>query len=211
MNSLTHITGLCAEFASWASNTRASVSVEVVLGAILIITTTVGALDLYRVVGVRSLGLKAAATMADYVSLETAPKKAFIRDLAKFLHEHEISAASDAAFVVSAVTRPSATDMEPNPKAVVTWTSTIVVSKSSTPSPDLRNCRQVGDEGKEAKLPTALAMEPGEEIVVAELCIKLLSAAFVSGGILPDGVLPSFFYRQQIRSVRTGTLPTVPS
>lgn len=204
------MTQLRGSFLTWVRNTRASVSVEFVVGAVLIVTATVGGLDLYRLVDARSVGLRAAATMADYVALETDPNLQFIEDLAKYLNKHEIAMPSDAAFVISAVNKPGATEDEDDPPAVVSWSRKIVVSDMSTPSSDLGNCGRIGGKGDEATLPAVLAMEPGEDIVVAEVCVKLLPTAFVSGGVLPADLLPSLLYRQQIRPMRAGTLPKEP-
>lgn len=209
---LTHMNSLLGSLLSWARSTRASVSIEFVLGAVLILTTTVGGIDLYRIIEGRSVGARSASAMADYVSLETAPQSALINDLAKFLYRHQIAAPSEAVFVISAVAKPASTDVEPDPSAVVQWDHKVAIAPEGSPPPAFANsCGKVGASGGVAKLPVELNMEADEEVVVVEVCVKLSPEVFVSSGVLPDGVLTSLLYSQQIRPSRSGSLPGDPS
>lgn len=194
---------------SWLRSTRASVSVEFVIGSILLLTVMAGGIDLYRIIDARSIGSRAANTMADYISLETAPTGAHLDDLAKFSYQNEITVPSQAAFVVSAIERPRTKGASP----VVQWNRKIVVGPDSPPPPAALadTCGRIGSSRGPTTLPTEFAIEPGELVLVVEVCVKLLPQAFVSGGILPDGVFPSLVYQHRIVPVRGHLLPAEPS
>ncbi len=198
---------------SWTRDRRGSVSVEFVIGSVLIIMATVGGLDLYRMTEAQSLALHAASTMADYVSLETAPNEAFIKDLAKFLHRNEIAPPSQAAFVVSAVSRSVATDTEPDPPVVVRWNREIAVGEDSdSPPVELgESCGRFGDPGDVAVGLQTLGMEPGEMVIVVEVCVALPPGAFVSGPLLAGNLFPTHFYQHQVLPVRGDRMPEEPS
>ena len=205
---------LLKSLSSWMRNGRGSVSVEFVIGSVLIVTATVGGMDLYRVIDTQSVALRAATTMADYVSLEAAPREAFIEDLARFSYRYEIALPSQAAFVVSAVSRSDATDAEPDPPSVVRWSrKTAVGEDPDTPPVELRDAcgRLGGPDEEDAALPAELGMEPGEMVVVVEVCVKLLPGAFVGGGLLSGNVFPTRFYQHQILPVRGDSIPEEPS
>lgn len=199
---------------SWMRDTRGSVSVEFVIGAILIVTATVGGMDLYRVIDAQSLSLRAASTVAEYVSLESAPNATFLDDLAKFSYSNEIALPSDAAFVVSAVSRADATTADPDPPAVVQWTRAFAVGEDpASPPRDLADsCGRLGDSGDvDPATLTVLAMEPGDMVVVVEVCLRLLPRAFVGGGVLAGNVFPTLFYQNRILPVRGDTMPEEPA
>ena len=205
---------LSTSLSSWMWSSRGSVSVEFVIGSVLIIITTVAGMDLYRVIGAQSVGLRAATTMASYVSLETAPRETFIEDLAAFSYRNEIALPSQAAFVISAVSRAAATATEPDPPIVVHWNQKTAVGEDPD-SPPLalgESCGRLGDsDDGEAAMLTELGMEPGERVVVVEVCVKLLPRAFVSGRLLPDNLFPTLFYQHQILPVRGDRIPEEPS
>ena len=198
---------------SWMTDRRGSVSVEFVLGAVVIVTVAVGGMDLYRVIDARSASLHAATTMAGYVSLEEAPRQAFIEDLATFSHRNEIALPSQAAFVVSAVSRADATISEPDPPAVVRWNRKVAVGEDllSSAAELGESCGRLDDAGDGDRTLQTLAMEPGEMVVVVEVCVKLAPEAFVSGGLLSGYVFPTLFYQHRVLPVRGDTIPGEPS
>ncbi len=199
---------------SWMRDRRGSASVEFVIGSVLIVTTAVAGLDLYRVINTQSVALRAATTMADYVSLEQAPQAALIDDLAAFSYRKEIALPSQVAFVVSAVSRSDATALEPDPPVVVRWNRKTAVGEDPD-SPPLEfgeTCGRLGDSSDgEVVLQTELGMEPGEMVVVVEVCVDLLPRAFVGGGLLSGNLFPTFFYQHQILPVRGDRVPEEPS
>ena len=198
---------------AWTRDRRGSVSVEFVFGSILIVTVTVGGLDLYRTIEAQSLALHAASTMADYVSLESAPNQAFMEDLAGFLHRHEITPPSRAAFVVSAVSRSVATDAEPDPPEAVRWSRKIAVGEDpdSPPSELGESCGRLGDSGDAGEALQTLGMAPGEMVIVVEVCVALPPEAFVSGPLLAGNLFPALLYQHQILPVRGDRMPEEPS
>lgn len=205
---------LLAGFSSWMRDRHGSAGVEFAIGSVLILTTTVAGLDLYQVINAQSVALRAATTVAEYTSLEQAPRAAFLDDLAAFSHRHEVVLPSRAVFVVSAVGRSEATDLEPDPPPVVHWSRKITVGKDSEPAPlELADsCGRLGDSSDgAAALSTILDMEPGEQVIVVEVCVKLLPEALVSGRLLKGAVLPDLFYQHQIFPVRGENAPDEPS
>ena len=205
---------LAAAFSSWLRDRRGSVSVEAVFGALLVVTTAVAGMDLYQVVDARSVSARGAGTMASYVSVESAPSQVFLEDLAAFSYRNEIARPADAAFVVFAVSRDEATDTEPDPPVVVRWTRAIAIGEDpDEPPADLADsCRPLGvSKNGEAPQLAKLGMEPGEMVVVAQVCVRLLPRAFVSGRLLADTVFPTRFYQLQILPVRGDRLPEEPS
>ena len=193
---------------SWTRDRRGSVTVEFVIGSVLLVTATVGGLYLYRTVETRSLAAHAATAMADYVSLEETPSEAFIEDLARFLHRNEIAIPSQAAFVVSAVGRSGATDDEPDPPVVVHWDREIAVGEDpeSPPVELAESCGRLGDADDEGGVLPALGMEPGEMVIVVEVCVALPPGVLLAGRLFP-----TFFYQQQILPVRGDHMPEEPS
>ena len=194
--------GLHACLQSWMRDGQGSVSIEFVVGAVLIVATAVGGMDLHRVVDAQSVTLRAASTMAGYLSLESVPSATFIEDLAKFSYRNEVALPSEAAFVVSAVSRSGATVEEPDPPAVVNWSRTFALGEDadSPPADFGKSCSRLSGEpgdGEPAML-AALGMVPGEMMVVVEVCVKLLPRAFVGGELLAGTVFPTRYYQHRI-------------
>ena len=187
---------------SWMRDGQGSVSIEFVVGAVLIVATAVGGMDLHRVVDAQSVTLRAASTMAGYLSLESVPSATFIEDLAKFSYRNEISLSSEAAFVVSAVSRSGATVEEPDPPAVVNWSRTFAIGEHADSPPAglggscSRLSGQLGNGGP--AMLAALGMVPGEMVVVVEVCVKLLPRAFVGGELLAGTVFPTRYYQHRV-------------
>ena len=115
---------------------------------------------------------------------------------------------------MSAVSRDEATDTEPDPPVVVRWTWAIAIGEDpDDPPADLADsCRALGvSENGEVPLLADFGMEPGEMVVVAQVCVRLLPRALVSGPLLADTVFPTRFYQLQILPVRGDRLPEEPS
>jgi len=205
--------GFSKSVGSWIRSTHGSSSIEFVIGAVLVLTATVGGLDLYRTIGAQAAALRAATTMAEYMSLETAPHGAFIDDLAAFSLRHEIAMPADAAFVVTAVSRPEATDAEPDPVPLVRWSRKIAVGEDpeSPPVELSESCGKLGESGSaDTELLATLEMAPEERIVVVEVCVKLLPRALVSGRMLSGNVFPMDYYQHRIFPVQGDALPSEP-
>lgn len=199
---------------SWMRDRRGSVSVEFVIGSVLILAAAVGGFDLYRVIVGQSVTLHAATAMADYVSLEAAPNKKLLEDLAAFSYRKEFAQASQAAFVVSVAIRSVATDEVPDPPVVQQWSHQIAIGEDpeSPPVEFGKSCGRVfGDLDNGGGALHALGMEPGEMVVVVEVCVMLPSSAFVSGPLLANSVFPTRFYQHRIFPVRGDSIPEDPS
>ena len=201
MNAMKRIlpAGVFATLSSWLRNTRASVSVEFVAGAVLLLTMTMGTLDVYRLMDASSLSANAAKTMADYMWLSNSPKSQHLEDLAKYAHRKQIAVPSHAAFVVSAFTQPAGAGASPDKS----WDHRILVAPDGeTPSPLAEVCGSRSLIGTGGGLPAGFTMAAGEEIIVVEVCVKVSSGALLSGGVLDTVGLPSVFYEYRIVPVR---------
>ncbi len=159
-------------------NTRGAAVLESAIGAVVLVTTSTLAFDLYTRATTTATGLNVAVTVADYVSLEKAPKASEMTALAKFLHG-EFFPQADAAFVVTAV---QGTD-DQNQKW--TWSKQILVDADASPDPDLATCSQVAGADNKATLPAALALKANEIVVVAEVCVKHAGGVSYYHHILP--------------------------
>ncbi len=203
-----------AALLSWVRDRRGSAGVEFVLGTAVIAMTTVVGLDLYRIAAAQSATLRAAVTVADYVSQETAPTAAAIDDLSRFSYVNEIALPAHAVFVVSAVSRAAVTDEEPDPPALVRWSRMAVLAEDVDPSEvDLREgCGRLGLlEDGEAAVQKDLEMAPGEMVVVVEVCVELLPESFTGGRFFAANLYPTRFYQHQVLPVRGASLPPEPA
>lgn len=199
-----------AIFSSWLRNTRASVSVEFVGGAVLFLTITVGTLDVYRLMDTSSLGAGAATAMVDYVSLEPAPQAAHLSDLAKFVNWKQIAVPSHAAFVISAFVQPAGAGATPTKQ----WKHEILVPPENETALTLAEICGASRTliGTGGAFPSVFTtdMKAGEEFIVVEACVKVLPAAMLSGGLVDAAGFPSELYQYRIVPVRDA-MPAEPS
>ena len=156
-------------------NTRGAAALESAIGAVVLVTASTLAFDLYTRATAPMTGLNAAVTVAEYVSREANPQAAEIAALATFLHR-EFFPQADAAFVVVAVQGSA----DQNQKW--TWTKQILVDSSAA---DLDECSKVAGESNKATPPAALKLEAGEIVVVAEVCVKHGDEVSYAHHILP--------------------------
>ncbi len=159
-------------------NTRGAAALESAIGAVVLVTTSTLAFDLYTRATTTATGLNVAVTVADYVSLEKAPNASEMTALATFLHG-EFFPQADAAFVVTAVQGATGENQK------WTWSKQILVDADASPDPDLATCSQVAGAGNKATLPAALALEANEIVVVAEVCVKHAGGVSYYHHILP--------------------------
>jgi hypothetical protein len=147
---------------SWIHNRRGSVSIECALGAVVMITASLLALDLYRLASRQATVMHSAVTLADYASRDGELNPTFIERLAEFLHTEQFATA-DAAFVLSAVRQDAHA-------ATVLWAKAVLLGPDA--ATDLADCSQVGGQGETATLPAIFTMMPGEVVIVAEVCVE---------------------------------------
>lgn len=145
----------------WLRDCRGSVSIECAIGAVVMLTASALALDLYRLASTQATVMHSAVTVADSVSRDTELDAMFIDTLAEFLYVDQFDPA-DAAFVISAFSHETGSTS-------VLWTKEVFLGTDA--ATDLADCSQVSEHGS-ASLPAELAMEDGEVVVVAEVCVE---------------------------------------
>ena len=100
---------------------RGGASVELALGAVVLLGIATLCFDLYARVSAETASMRVAATMADYVSRDTETKGPDLVALGEFLHAHELGIPADLVYVISALRRQSAADAPP--EVEVLWSS----------------------------------------------------------------------------------------
>ncbi len=174
---------------SFGTSDSGSAALECALGTVVLLTASVLTLDLYRLSTAQARTAHSAVTMAEYVSQEAMPVANYIRDLSQYLYNHQISP-SLAAFVTSAVQKASGNDAP-----TVLWARQDLFGTNAASDDDIANCGKVGNTGTDAVLPTELAIQAGEVVIVAEVCIR------------QDD---DFVYQHHILPVRVDTVPPAP-
>ena len=181
----TPLQGGVALRAAWRflRNTRGAAALEGAIGAVVLVTASVLAFNLYTQASVPANGLNAAVTVADYVSREEQPAKSQIDDLATFLHREFFSQA-DMAFVVVVVQGKTAQGATVQSQQW-TWTKQILADQNAGPDADLDACSRTIGENSLATTPAALKLEAGEIVIVAEVCVKHADGVAYYHHILP--------------------------
>ena len=175
---------------SFVRDRRGSASIELALGAVALIGVSAVCFDLYSRVSADTAVSRMAATMADYVSRDTAPDGDELEALGAFLHEHELGVPADLAYVVTALRQPAGS---PLPAVEVLWSdNSIRIGNATTTAALAGGCaRRVTTDNNanlNAALPATFTMAAGEVFVIAEACARLtregsLTGRFVTGDI----------------------------
>ena len=172
-------------------------AIEIALGAVALIGVSAACFDLYSRVNADTAVSRMAATMADYVSRDTAPDGAELAALGAFLHEHELGVPADLAYVITALRQPAG---NPLPAVEVLWSdNSIRIGDATTTAALAAGCtRRVTEDDQanlHAALPATFAMAAGEALVIAEACARLtregsLTGRFVAGDIYRIHAVP---------------------
>ena len=184
----------------FARHTRASASIELGIGAAVLLSVAMLCFDLYARVEADTVGGRLAVTMADYVSrgpdtdAGTLDGSA-LSALGAFLHARELGTA-DLVFVVTALRQPTDTQAA---AVEILWSDDALRFGDENVTGELAlDCaRFVGESAGQtvATLPDGFAMSGGEVLVVVELCARLrgsgsFTGRFVAGDIYRHHVLP---------------------
>ena len=182
----------------FARDRRGSAAIEVALGAVALIGVSAVCFDLYSRVNADTAVSRMAATMADYVSRDTAPVGAELAALGAFLHEHELGVPADLAYVITALRQPAG---NPLPAVEVLWSDDSIRIGDATTTAALaagctRRVTEDDDANLNAALPATFAMSAGEVLVIAEACVRLtregsLTGRFVAGDIYRLHAVPA--------------------
>ena len=173
---------------------RAAASIEIALGAVVLVALSALAFDLYSRLEADTASARIAVTMAEYVSHETAPDGDQLTALGGFLHRSELRAPAHLVYVITAVQRPPGDRL-----AEVLWIDDAIRFGDAGTTQDLADaCAQHGNAGWQTTLlgePSRTGMSAGETVVVVEICARLprqggLTSRLVAGDIYRLHVLP---------------------
>lgn len=180
---------------AFACDTRGAAAIEFAIGAVVLVSLSALCFDLYSRVSADTSGLRMAATMADYISRDTAPDGDELAALGAFLHEHELGAPADLVYVLTAFRQPSG---DPPPAIEVLWSDDRIRVGTKTVTDALAGaCTRYIDDQGDGVLPASFksGMAAGEVLIVAEVCARLkregsLTGRFVGGDIYRFHAVP---------------------
>ena len=189
-----------------ARDERGSASIEFGIGIVVVLVVAALAFDIYSLIRADTATARIAATMADYVSRETAPDGDAMAALGQYLYERELGAPAALVYVVSAVHQPSGG----NP-AVALWDDdTVRVGEAQATADLVQDCRSRGQDGWQQDLlgqgSDRLILAANDVVIVVEVCAKLTLQ-----GTLASRVLTGNIYRLHALPARdTRELPAAP-
>ena len=186
---------------AFAHDTCGAAAIELAIGAVVLVAISYLCFDLYSRVKADTAGVRMAVTMADYLSRDAAPDGDELADLGAFLYTHELGVPADLVYVLTAFRQPPG---DPPPAIEVLWSDDsirIVWDPAVTPpvTDELAaNCTRHVDEDGIGILPESFrsGMAPGEVLVVAEVCARLvregsLTGRFIAGDIYCFHAVPA--------------------
>ena len=94
---------MSALFRRFAASEDASATIELGLGAVLVITVAALAFDLYSGIKARDMVGRAAAALAEYTAVDPAPARSEMQALTEVLNGQVIRMPSDLAITVSLI------------------------------------------------------------------------------------------------------------
>ena len=182
---------------SFVRECRGSASVELAIGASVLIAIAALCFDLYARMNADTAGARAAVVMAEYVSMDPTPDGDALDALGRFLHAHELRVPADVVYVLTALRRsPEAVGNRPQAATEVLWIDDSIRIGDETVTGKLakRCTRFTGGEG-DARLPDGFTMASGEVFVIVEVCGRLtregsITGRFVSGDLYRHHALP---------------------
>ena len=181
----------------FARDFRGAASIELALGAVVLVSVSALCFDLYSRIKADTAVARMAVTMADYVSRDTDPNGEEMKALGRFLHEHELGVPADLVYVITALHQPPG---DPRPDVDVLWpvdtiNDTIRIGDPAVTEELAEGCAHFVADGGGAALPDGFTMSEDEVIVIAEVCARLtregsLTGKFVAGDIYRLHALP---------------------
>ena len=192
----------------FARDPRGGASIELALGAVVLVSVSALCFDLYSRIKADTAVARIAVTMADYVSRDVAPDGGEMDALGRFLHEHELGLPAALVYVVTALHQPSG---DPLPAVQVLWSDdTIRIGDEAVTEDIADECAHFTDftdDGGNATLPDSfLPMSPDEVLIIAEVCVRPTREGFLTGKFIAGDI-----YRLHALPARDpGQRPTAP-
>ena len=172
-------------------NRRGVASIECALGTLVMLTSSLVALDLYRLASTQTTALHAAITLGDTMSRPAQLDADSVHMLAEFLHQEQFPTLN-AAFVVSAVYKSPENPTEP---PTVLWTERVDLSSDDSEEPTPNVCDDANEisaagQGGAANLPDGFTMSLAELVLVVESCVERTNTAW-PGAVYTYYIVPS--------------------
>ena len=176
---------------AFVRGSRGAAAISLALGVSALITASLLGFDLYSRIEAGANAGRMAAVMAEYVSREAAPDADQLDALAQYLHERDLGAPADVAYVISVLRKPAGTD-----PATVSWVDTIRSGETAATGEVAGSCGEFGAEGGAASLPAGFAMADREVAVIVEVCARLrregsFTGRFITGDVYRLSALPA--------------------
>ena len=178
----------------FARDPRGAASIELALGAVVLISVSTLCFDLYSRIKADTAVARIAVTMADYVSRDVAPDGGEIKALGEFLYKNELGLPAALVYVVTALHQPSGDPLsgDPLPAVQVLWwpdDNTIRIGDDAVTAEIAGKCAHFTDGGGNATLPDSfLPMSPDEVLIIVEVCVRLTREGFLTGKFIAGDI-----------------------
>ena len=180
---------------AFARDAHGAASIELAIGAVVLVALSALCFDLYTRVRADTAGLRMAVTMADYLSREVAPGRDNLTALGTFLHEHELGVPADVVYMLTAIRQPPG---DPAPELELVWDEHIQIGDATVTRDLAQDCTRylVGETNEGIPESFKSGMAPGEVVIIAEVCARLqregsLTGRFVAGDIYSSHAVPA--------------------
>ena len=179
----------------FARDPRGAASIELALGAVVLVSVSTLCFDLYSRIKADTAVARIAVTMADYVSRDVAPDGGEIKALGEFLYKNELGLPAALVYVVTALHQPPG---DPLPAVQVLWSRRQHHTDrrrgrdggeiaDGTETAD--GCAHFTDDGGNATLPDSfLPMSPDEVLIIVEVCVRLTREGFLTGKFIAGDI-----------------------
>ena len=170
----------------FVGDARGGASIELALGALVLISTSMLCFDLYSRIKADTAVARMAVSMADYVSRDADPDGDEMNALGNYLYEHELGVPANVVYVVTALHQPPG---DPRPGAAVLWSDDTIRIGDPTVTAELAvQCAHHVAEGGVADLPDDFTMSDDEVLVIAEVCARLTREGFLTGKFIAGDI-----------------------
>ena len=183
---------------AFARDGRGGASVELALGALVLVTVAALCFDLYTWMRADTASARLAVAMADYVSRDAEPNGDDATDLGRFLHAQELGVPANLVYVLTAFRQPPAAGRGKSlPDVDVLWVDDTIRIGDATVTEELAgDCTRYRDADGKAKLPAGFTTTAGEVFIIAEVCARLvregsITGRFVAGDLYHHHALPA--------------------
>ena len=167
---------------AFARDVRGGAAIELALGAVVLVSTTVLCVDLYSRIKADTAVARMAITMADYVSRDADPDGDEMKALGDYLRKHELAVPANLVYVVSAFHQP------PGDPVVVLWSHYFPFGDTTVTDELDDDCAHYALPGNVANLPADFTMADDEVLIVAEVCARLTGRGFISDTIIAGDI-----------------------